>query len=156
MTTQTTPDGGHAENGGRASGTQPADQLPIWQAGPPAGPAAIEALAAPLPGLPEPYLQFIARQDGSEGDLGVQPGWAVLWPAVDVVAANAEYEVGRWLPGFLAFGSNGGGELLAFDTRRTPWPVCMVPCIGMDEEAVIEIAPDFETLAGYFGVVLTD
>lgn len=55
------------------------------------------------------------------------------------------------LPGFLGFGSNGGGELLAFDTRVQPWKVCMIPFIPLDESESIVIAPDFVSLSRHFG-----
>lgn len=53
------------------------------------------------------------------------------------------------MPGPFGFGSSGGGELLAFDTRRgSPWPVVMVPFIVMEEAAIVKIAEDF---AGFLG-----
>jgi hypothetical protein len=38
-------------------------------------------------------------------------------------------------PGLFLFGSNGGGEAYAFDTRENPWVVVQVPLIGMGDAA---------------------
>jgi hypothetical protein len=124
---------------------------PVWRAGVPVASAVIAALEAAYPGLPDAYLAQVRQDDGAEGDLAVQPGWIALWPAADVTCHNAGYQVSERLSGFLGFGSNGGGELLAFDTRAQPWRVCMIPFIPMDESEAIEIAPDFETLSRHFG-----
>lgn len=114
-------------------------------------PAVIAALESAFPGLPDAYLAQVREDDSAEGDLAVDPGWIAFWPAADVARHNAGYRVSEFLPGFLGFGSNGGGELLAFDTRAHPWRVCMIPFIPMDETEAVEIAPDFETLSRHFG-----
>lgn len=128
----------------------------VWRRGAPADPAAVERLAVRYPELPSAYLAFLRVEDGSEGDLAVQPGWIQLWPAAEVEELNVGYEVSASLPGFLGFASNGGGELLAFDTRTTPWRVCMVPFIPMDEAEAVKIATDFTALACDFGVPAPD
>jgi hypothetical protein len=123
----------------------------VWRAGVPVAPVVIAALEFAYPGLPDAYLAQLRDDDSAEGDLAVEPGWIAFWPATDVARHNAGYHVSEHLPGFLGFGSNGGGELLAFDTRTLPWRVCMIPFIPMDESEAVEIAPDFETLARHFG-----
>jgi hypothetical protein len=92
----------------------------IWRRGTPADPAVVDALARRHPGLPAAYLAFLRVEDGSEGDLAVEPGWIRLWPAAEVEESNDGYEVAKWLPGFVGFGSNGGGELLVFDGSISP------------------------------------
>jgi hypothetical protein len=94
--------------------------------------------------LPEEYLALLRLSNGGDGPLSVEPGWFQLWPVDEVLALNRSYRVHEYLPGLFGFGSNGGGELLALDTRRgPPWPVVMVPFIGMEEDTVVEIAEDF-------------
>ena len=94
--------------------------------------------------FPEEYLAFLAYSNGGGGELGVNPGWFQLWPAEEVVDLNQGYEVEMNIPGFFGFGSNGGGELLAFDARQgRPWPIVMVPFIPMRVEEAIVIADDF-------------
>ena len=66
------------------------------------------------------------------------------WPAEEVIALNKSYEVEQNVPGFFGIGSNGGGELLAFDARSgKPWEVVMIPFIPMTVEEAIVIAKDF-------------
>lgn len=112
-------------------------------------PADSEAVAALCAGagikLPEAYLTLLRLSNGGEGPLGVEPGWFQLWPAEEVLELNRGYQVNEYVPGLFGFGSNGGGELLAFDTRRgPPWPIVMAPFIGMEEDHVDEIAKGFE------------
>jgi SMI1/KNR4 family protein SUKH-1 len=83
--------------------------------------------------------------NGGEGDLGVEPGWFVPWRAEDVLLNNSEYQIAEYAPGLFGFGSNGGGECLAFDlrdagTRR----IVMVPFIGMDLQEIVVIAENFD------------
>ena len=71
--------------------------------------------------LPAEYLALLAFSDGAGGPLPVEPGWFQMWLAKDVIEMNKGYGVSESIPGFFGFGSNGGGELLAFDAR-TPLP----------------------------------
>ncbi|HEX6533710.1 MAG TPA: SMI1/KNR4 family protein [Gemmatimonadaceae bacterium] len=123
----------------------------MWRAGAAAAPESVAALVTAFPGLPAAYLEFLRSSSGAEGDLGVHPGWIQLWPAEQVIEYNAMYGIAEHLPGFVGFASNGGGELLAFDSRVAPWRVCMVPCVPTAEEEAVQIAPDFTSLARQFG-----
>ena len=125
---------------------------------PPANPEAVAALSADSGiELPGEYLSLLHLSNGGEGPLGVEPGWFQFWPVEEVLASNGDYEVQKYLPGLFGFGSSGGGELLAFDTRRgPPWSVVMVPFIGMDQEDVVEIAVDFSRFMQAAGRELPD
>ena len=128
-------------------------ETPIWTPGPGATQDAIDALrrAAPIE-LPSAYLEQLRRSNGGEGDLAVEPGWIVFWPAEEVIENNQGYEVEQWVPGLFGFGSNGGGELLAFDTREgQPFPIVMVPFIPMELEEAVVIAKDFAELLRHLG-----
>ncbi|MDB5296562.1 MAG: hypothetical protein JWO31_2545 [Phycisphaerales bacterium] len=127
---------------------------PPWSPEPGATEDAVDALrrAAPIE-LPSAYLNHLRQSNGGEGVLAVEPGYAVLWPAEEVIGSNRDIEVERWAPGLFAFGGNGGGELLAFDTRRgEPYAVVMVPLIGLALEDATVIAEDFEQLTQSFGI----
>jgi SMI1 / KNR4 family (SUKH-1) len=125
----------------------------IWRPAAPAEPGALRELVAATPSqLPEAYLALLQVSDGGEGDLGVQPCWCCLWPARDVHRFHEEYEVPRYAPGLLAFASNGGGELLAFDLRNgPPYPIVSVPCIGMTLKEARLVAADFESFVYLLG-----
>jgi hypothetical protein len=103
-------------------------------------------------GLPSAYLAFLRSGGGGEGDLGIEPGWIQFWPAEQVVDLNRGYQVELNLPGFFGFGSNGGGEMFAFDMRRGGDPqVVMVPFIAMTESEARVVAPSFGELAPHLG-----
>jgi len=54
--------------------------------------------------------------------------------------------------GFFGFGSNGGGELLAFDLRDgEPYPIVIVPLIPLDPNEAIQIARSFDELRELIG-----
>lgn len=124
-----------------------------WLPAPPASEAALARLRVESGiRLPSAYLTMLAESNGGEGDLGVNPGWIALWSAEDVPSHNAGYSVAEALPGFFGFGSNGGGELLAFDVRGgEPYPIVMVPFIPMQVEDAVKIAGSFEELRKFIG-----
>jgi len=122
------------------------DGLTGWTIRPPgASPEVVGQLSKESPvSLPGEYLSLLRFSNGGEGKLAVEPGWFVFWKAEDVIANNLGYHLPECLPGFFGFGSNGGGELLAFDTRsRKPWPVVMVPFNPLDAAESIVMAPNF-------------
>lgn len=125
----------------------------MWRPAKPAEAAAIAELVAAAPlTLPRSYLELLALSNGGEGDLAVAPGWISFWPVEDVVALNEGYEMGRYAPGMWGFGSNGGGELIAFDYRSgPPYPVVAIPFIPLDPAESISLAPSFEVLAEGIG-----
>jgi len=93
--------------------------------------------------FPEEYKRFLATGP-VEGGLSVQPLWYQLWPLDRVAEYNKGYKIEEFAPGFLAFGSSGGGEILAFDVKHR---IFMIPAVGMSpDEArlVAETWQDFE------------
>jgi hypothetical protein len=81
--------------------------------------------------LPPEYVSYFAGDGRREGGLTVEPGWFQLWPPADVEHWNQAYHVSEFAPGFLGFGSNGGGELLAFDASGRIFMLPMVACQRM-------------------------
>lgn len=77
------------------------------------------------------------------------PAYVRLWPVNEIAARNADYEVAQNLPGFVAFGDNGGDGLLALDLRGAPGkgagpggaPVVDVPFLPMEEASATAVAP---------------
>jgi hypothetical protein len=78
--------------------------------------------------LPTDYAKLLRCQDGLADFVG--EAYLDLWTLPDVVARNADEEPWNYLrdrhPGILVVGSDGGGEWLAYDLRRTPSPVLLV------------------------------
>jgi hypothetical protein len=125
----------------------------IWRAAPPASAVALAKLRDQAPvRLPQSYFDQLAASNGGEGDLGVKPGWIAFWPAEEVLGSNAAYSLTEFLPGFFGFGSNGGGELLAFDVRtHEPYPIVMVPFIPLEVREAVQIAGSFQELRDFIG-----
>lgn len=118
------------------------DQLTGYQRHLPCPPGALEKLQRLLGvKLPSDYLAFLEAGDGGEGFVGED--YLVLWRAGELHPFNQDYEVQANAPGLLGFGSNGGGEMFAFDLRVSSCPVLMVPFIGMSLEDAFVVAGGF-------------
>ena len=62
-----------------------------------------------------------------------------------MIEENKGLEIDKYLPDFFGFGSNGGGELFAFEINQgKPWKIVMIPFIPMEANEAITIAQDFE------------
>ncbi|MBA3946757.1 MAG: SMI1/KNR4 family protein [Herpetosiphonaceae bacterium] len=120
------------------------DPTALWERCPPASEAAIQALVEHVGvQLPDEYLALLRYSNGGEGELGIEPLWFSIFPAEEVLQSNQDHALATYLPGYLAFGSNLGLEILLFNTKEGhPWKVYYVPNIGMDERDVLESAPD--------------
>ena len=62
--------------------------------------------------LSEDYLCFLKLCNCGEDELPIDPYWFQIWSAEEVLEHNEGYQANKFLPGFFAFGSNGGGEML--------------------------------------------
>jgi hypothetical protein len=109
------------------------------------------------PTLPSEYFDFLAEHNGAEGSLGIDPGWFIVWPAEDALVATSDYQLPMYLPGYFAFGSNGGGELFVFATIREihDSSVFMVPAIGKGKEVLVRIASSFAEFSTAMGKEFT-
>lgn len=87
--------------------------------------------------LPPQFADYFAGEGPKEGSLTVEPGWFQLWSPAEVDQMNRDYRVPEFAPGFLGFGSSGGGELLAFDAAGR---VVMIPFIPMSPENALPVA----------------
>ncbi len=95
--------------------------------------------------LPERYLAYMKSGNSTEGELSVDPGRFQLWPLDDLEKLNHEYAVSEFLPGFRAFGSSGGGEMFAFNSKDQ---IEIIPFIPMEANLAKLLAqdwPDFES-----------
>ena len=87
--------------------------------------------------LPDEYVRYCTGDGPKEGGLSVDPGWFQLWPLADSEQLNRDYRVVESVPRFVAFGTNGGGELLAFDPGGR---VFMIPFVPMSAEDARPVA----------------
>ncbi|WP_431286486.1 SMI1/KNR4 family protein [Roseateles chitinivorans] len=119
--------------------------LQDWEINAGASPHDIDRVNAEYGGrLPADYLRFIALHDGGEGFVG--DNFLVMFRIGELAQFNREYETADYAPGLLLFGSDGGGEGFAFDTREAAWPIVQVPLIGMALDAALDVAANLEDL----------
>jgi hypothetical protein len=95
--------------------------------------------------MPDRYVEYIKDTGPIECCThdDAEPGYVVLW-AFDVIAKNnSDIEIETYAPGFIGFGGDGGGELLAFDGTGA---VFILPLIGMEPDCAIRVAETFQEL----------
>lgn len=80
--------------------------------------------------LPEDYRSFLIKRNGGEGFIG--NSYVILFRVEELAQFNREYEVDKYAPGLILFGSNGGGEGFAFDGRKSVMPIVQIPFVGME------------------------
>jgi hypothetical protein len=121
-------------------------QRRVWHGQPGASEADLSRLSAqssvPVPPL---LLELLRFSNGGEGPLALPPLRFVL-DDVDFILSNlVAPNMREAYPGMLFFGSNGGLESIAFDTRGAgpPWPIVMLDQVAGNESAVT-IARDLE------------
>jgi len=113
-----------------------------FDANPPANSGSIARCQAHLAvPLPQDYVQFLRQMNGWEGFIG--KNYLRAWPVEDLIQSNKDYRVDEAAPGLFLFGSSGGGEAFAFDTRSAPPPIVAVPFIVLNLEDAIVMAPNF-------------
>ncbi len=81
-----------------------------------------------------------------EGELSVKPEWYVLWQPEELEEFNQDYQLSDYAPGFVAFGGNGGGELLVVNDASEVF--CM-PAIGMATDQATKIASSLTEFKAY-------
>ena len=119
-----------------------------WQGGAGASAEALQALrdVAPVP-LPQSFYDLLAFSDGGEGSLSVLPLTFFLNPAAEITRLERDGTLKHFFPGFFAFGSDGEGEIVAFDYRTgtAPYPIIGFDMANIDPGAPVSaIAADFD------------
>jgi hypothetical protein len=94
--------------------------------------------------LPDDYKSFLLEQNGGDGFIGDH--YLILWSAEELAIFNKCYEVSKYAPGLLMFGSTGGDDGFGFDTRASPYRVMQVPFIGMSIDEEFLVAGSFDEL----------
>lgn len=124
---------------GKMSTPPLAKVLQNFHGNPPAPPSAVREAGLGEVALPSDYLDFLTSvADGGAGIVG--ESYLILWRLSELAQFNSEYEVERDAPGLFLFGSNGGGEAIAFDMRSQERAVVQVPFVGMELELVQRLA----------------
>ncbi len=93
--------------------------------------------------LPAEYVDFLKLTNGGEGFMG-KKAYVIFWGVEELASMNQSYEVTKYAPGLLIFGSDGGGEAYGFDTRIPQWPIVQVPFVGMAWNAAQSMGESFK------------
>ncbi|MBL0918604.1 MAG: SMI1/KNR4 family protein [Hydrogenophaga sp.] len=101
------------------------------------------------PELPAAYVSYLLENGAFEGNLSKGPPFdgessIVLFGTDEIDQINDDYQLDEYAAGFLAFGSNGGGELYVFDSAGA---VYVMPEIGMEPGAALLAASNFPEFA---------
>ncbi|MDH5654232.1 MAG: hypothetical protein OEZ39_20445 [Gammaproteobacteria bacterium] len=91
-------------------------------------------------------IQELREEGFVEGELSIDPLWYIIWEPENLEEYNKDYKLAEYLPGYIAFGSNGGNELLVVDGSGT---VYTVPAIGMELRYANKIAESISDLKQY-------
>jgi hypothetical protein len=68
--------------------------------------------------IPDDYWRYIAQLACRKGFLNIEPGWFQLWDSAEIIGQNEGYSLPELIPGYIAFGSSGSGEIFAFDRQH--------------------------------------
>lgn len=93
--------------------------------------------------LPLQYQEFMLFSNGAEGCIG-KSSYAVIWPNKNLAQYNADYEVNKYNPGLIYFGSDAGGMVFAFDNRTDAAPIVTLPFVSIDLEDVEPCGDTFD------------
>lgn len=91
----------------------------------------------------EAEVKTLRNEGYIEGELSVDPLWYIIWEPENLAEYNKGYELEKYAPGFTAFGSNGGNELLVVDEKGA---VYTIPAIGMEPQYAYKISESISEL----------
>jgi hypothetical protein len=77
---------------------------------------------------PADYVEFLTQIGGGAGWIGEI--YLQAWPPEELVPSNVDLNLAEFAPNLVGFGSDGGGELFAFDRSFDPPHIVMTPMIG--------------------------
>ncbi|MGF1836808.1 SMI1/KNR4 family protein [Photobacterium sanguinicancri] len=101
--------------------------------------------------LPKGLLDLLRYSNGGEGPLEVQPYNFVLDSVDQIIETNGTCEISETFSGFIIFGSDGGGEYIAYDTTSSE-VVSLDMCNTDISESRLLVAPDFNSFLKFVGV----
>jgi hypothetical protein len=84
--------------------------------------------------FPGDYKHFLSTSNGASGFVG--ESYLLLWSLDDMEEINQLSNLEEYIPGLILFGSDGGGETYAFDTRQSRLSFVKFPSIGVNSENV--------------------
>ncbi len=77
--------------------------------------------------LPQQYLEFIEKNGPVECFTSDEPGYIQFWQIEELDKINTEIETELKAPGYFGFASDGGGEMISFNSTGA---IFKLPFIG--------------------------
>ena len=93
-----------------------------------------EAIISEINGmaLPDDYLEFMSEHDGGEGPIG-KNSYGRFYRMEELQEVNDGYEVAKWWPGHIVFGTDGGGELCAYNPDKKIY--CQIDSCNIEDDS---------------------
>lgn len=98
--------------------------------------------------LPLEYKQFILESNGAEGMIG-ENEYLSIWPVTILNQRNQDYDVEKYTPGILYFGSDGGNTAYAFNFRKNSVPIIEISFDTIHIEEANELSESFYEFLKY-------
>lgn len=92
--------------------------------------------------LPKDYIDFMSEHNGGEGAVG-ENLYMRLYKLEELIDYNNDYEISKYLPDFFIFGTDGGGMLLGYDSKKELYYA--VDSCSMDEDDMFYEADSLES-----------
>ena len=104
-----------------------------------------EAEAALGVQFPPDYRSFLSWSNGGEGEIGSQ--YLSIWSSDEIRKLNDDYQIGRYLPGVVAIGTDGGGLCYALDYRLDANAPRLVQCAlgDLDFASIVPLGSNFRS-----------
>ncbi len=97
--------------------------------------------------MPGSLIELFELCNGGEGSLPFQPWNFMLWSLEEVVQIFEDAHYRKYFPGYVFFGSNGGGEYFGLDADGCVF--FMDPIAG--EQSVVVVATTFDEFIAHVG-----
>jgi hypothetical protein len=98
--------------------------------------------------LPDDFLDFYKKANG--GSIYFSEDFVNLWRLADIEKLNKDYNVDKYAPDFLIFGSDGGDT--AYAIGKLTGHIYEMPFIGMSNEESIFKCKTFSEFLSSFGL----
>ena len=82
--------------------------------------------------LPDDYLSFMKEHNGGEGPLG-KNCYGCFFRMEELQGVNDDYEVSKWWPGHIVIGTDGGGELWAYNPDKGTY--CQIDSCNTEDDS---------------------
>ena len=95
--------------------------------------------------FPSDFRSFLAWSNGGEGQIGNQ--YLNIWSSGEIRKLNDDYQIGRYLPGVVGIGTDGGGECYALDYRIDAKAPHLIQCAlgDLDFASIVSLGSTFRS-----------